>query len=341
MNPLLVGAENHLGDNPFLPHRWLRNGNLQTVVGSQQRRQFPWGWAKCKTDRLELGNGSQVDVTYLVRDARRPTLIAIHGMAGSSQSLYMQALSHKAFRQGWNFALPSLYNVEPHPSRPKIFHAGCSREIEDIIKIFSRRHSLRALVLVGVSMGGNIVLKMLGEWGKDCPGFVRAAAAISPLVDLMSSWSILDQRSNLLYRWYYLRRLRRLALRRSNLMGRFLDMDKLKRVNTIRAFDELFTAPLSGYQGAFDYYQKVSSISVLPRINVPTLVIHSKDDPLLPWQPLARPEISQNHSLLVHMTRHGGHVAFIARAPGQDVDRAWAENRVIDFFSIAAEADDG
>jgi len=111
----------------------------------------------------------------------------------------------------------------------------------------------------------------------------------------------------------------------------------LRRVNTIRDFDELITAPLSGYESAFHYYQDVSSISLIPRIKVPTLLIHSKDDPLLPWQPLAGPEISENPSLLVHMTKHGGHAAFIARDPGKDIDRSWAENRAIDFFDAATK----
>jgi len=336
MNPersvdILSAASVNLRENPFVPHPLLRNGHFQSVVGSQQRRQFPWGWQHCQEEFLKLKDGSEVKNKFLVDDGRRPTLIVIHGMSGSSESGYMLALSHKAYNQGWNFLLPSLYNVEAAPDRPKIFHAGCSDRTAEIIDICTRRHGLEVIVLAGVSMGGNILLKLLGEWGADCPGAVRAAAAISPLVDLVRSWKVLDKPSNSLYRWYYLRRLRRL----SEVNSRFLDLERLARVKTIREFDQLVTAPLSGFSSAFDYYRKVSAVSLLPQINLPTLVIHSKDDPLLPWEPLAGSEIADHATLLVHLTASGGHVAFIAKDKQKDIDRSWAENRLIDFLSLA------
>ena len=127
------------------------------------------------------------------------------------------------------------------------------------------------------------------------------------------------------------RRLRELSRR----LGHFLDLRKLRQVRTIREFDELVTAPLAGFDDALHYYREVSSVSLLSRVVVPVLLVHSKGDPLLPWEPFARPEIFYNRSLLVHLTESGGHAAFIARKQRRDVDRSWAENRVIDFFRIA------
>jgi len=331
---ILSAASVNLRENPFVPHPLLRNGHFQSVVGSQQRRQFPWGWKHCHEEILELEDGSEVKSKFLVDDGRRPTLIVIHGMSGSSESGYMLALSHKAYVQGWNFVLPSLYNVEAAPDRPKIFHAGCSDRIAEIIDICTLRHGLEVIVLAGISMGGNILLKLLGEWGSDPPAAVRAAATISPLVDLMRSWKILDKPSNSLYRWHYLRRLRQLSMLRPEFTSHFMDLESLAKVRTILGFDELVTAPLSGFSNAFDYYRKVSAVSLLLRISLPTLIIHSKDDPLLPWEPLAGSEVAGNDSLLISLTGAGGHVAFIAKEQKNDIDRSWAENRLIDFLSL-------
>ena len=106
---IIDGTEQILRQNPFEPHPWLWSGGLQTIIGSRQRREFPWGWTNCCHETLTLSDGSQVAVEFLILDPDAPTLGAIHGMSGSSRSLYMQALSHKAFRRGWNFLLLNLY----------------------------------------------------------------------------------------------------------------------------------------------------------------------------------------------------------------------------------------
>jgi len=334
---ILARARSNLQENPFVPHSLLRWGHLQTIVGSQQRRQFPWGWKNCSEEVLELGDGVKVKIRFRVTDSERPTLLAIHGMSGSSESGYMLALSHKASLRGWNFILPSLYDVASDPEQPRIFHAGSSDYVSEILEICTRQYSLKSILLAGISMGGNILMKLLGEWGHTVPSATMAAAVISPLVDLESSWPLLDKPSNLLYRRYYLRRLRWLSMRRPTMMERFVSLEKLRRVNTIREFDELVTAPLAGFDDAFHYYREVSSSPLLGRIRVPTIILHSKDDPLLPWQPLTKEEVTSNESLLIHLTQTGGHVAFIAREQKKDIDRSWAENRLIDFFGIAAD----
>jgi predicted alpha/beta-fold hydrolase len=332
---ILSCARSNLEENPFVCHPMLRPGHFQTIVGSQQHRRFPWGWQDCSEELVELSDGAQVKIKLRVVDAQRPTLMAIHGMSGSNTSGYMLALSHKASRKGWNFILPSLYDLAEAAEKPRIFHAGSSDSVSEILEVCTRRHGLQGVLLAGISMGGNILLKLLGEWGSSGPAGVTAAAVISPLMDLMSSWSVLDKPSNLLYRWYYLRRLRRLSMRRPALMRPFVDFDRLRQVRTIRGFDELVTAPLAGFDDAFHYYREVSAIGTISEVNIPTLVVHSKDDPLLPWAPLVREEVTGNRSLLLHLTESGGHVAFIAKEQRRDIDRSWAENRVIDFLGLA------
>jgi predicted alpha/beta-fold hydrolase len=318
---------------PFRPHPALWNGHLQTIVASQQRRKFKWGWKACVTKAIRLSDGAVVRAEVVFNDESSPTLVAVHGMGGSSESMYMLGLSHKAYREGWNSVRLSLYNLNPRVERPKVFHAGCSGDLGEISGHLFKQFGFDRCFYVGVSLGGNILLKLLGEWGDDYPPQFLAAATISPLVDLTASWKILDSKSNFLYRLYYVSRLRRLALRRADALASYVDIEKLKNVRTIREFDETFTVPLSGYRDVFEYYREASAASGLGQIRVPTLAIHSRDDPLLPWRPLASPAAEQNPHLMLALSERGGHAAFV-EGVRQDIDRSWAENRVFDFFRL-------
>jgi len=327
------GFSQYLEERPFWPHPALWNGHLQTIVGSQQRRSFEWGWKACVSKTITLSDGAVVRAEVVFCDEAAPTLVAVHGMGGSSDSMYMLGLSHKAYLEGWNSVRLSLYNLNSNLEHPKIFHAGCSHDLAEIASALFKRFGFDKCVFVGMSMGGNILLKLLGEWGGDYPPNILAAAAISPLVDLTASWRILDSRSNRLYRWYYVSRLRRLALARADALSPYLDVEKLRQVRTIREFDEAFTVPLSGYQDVLEYYRESSAVSKLGQIRVPTLLVHSRDDPLLPWCPLVCPAVEENPRLMLALSKRGGHGAFV-EGSRRDIDRSWAENRVVDFFRL-------
>lgn len=317
---------------PFQPPPWLRSGHLQTLAASRWSREFPWGWKHSSRVVLDLKDGSRVSLVKIVRDLGAPTLVVLHGMGGSSRSGYMLGLSHKAYTLGWNSALIDLYNVNMKLERPKIFHAGCSPDCRHILQLLSGMPEFGPLLLVGVSMGGNILLKTLGEWGHDTPGEILAAATLSPLMDLEAGCLRIDHPSNSLYRWYFLRRLKELTRRKASLLEGLVDLERLWSVRSIRDFDELVTAPLSGFKGAADYYRRSSSSRWLGKIRIPTLVIHAKDDPLLPWEPLKASEILANPYLYTQLTEHGGHVGFIEGGEANGWDRSWAENRILDYL---------
>ncbi|UCF37187.1 MAG: alpha/beta fold hydrolase [Acidobacteriota bacterium] len=319
-----------LEQKPFRPHRLLPTGHLQTVIGARQRRTFDWGWKSIRQENLKLRDDSTVQVKYAAVKTSAPTVVVIHGMAGSSESAYMLGLSKKAYVRGWNSILLDLYNHNPDRVRPKVFHAGCSDEVAEILELVSNRYTLQSFFLVGLWMGGNILLKLLGELGAEAAGRIVGGAVISPLVDLTESWPVFDHWSNWLYKNYYLGRLRRLTLQNPGSVENWVDLDHLARVRTIREFDEVVTVPLGGFSTVDEYYRKASSAPLLDRIAVPTLIIHSQDDPLLPSRPLVE-KASGNPNLCLHLTPRGGHVAFVERR-GIDRDRSWAENRVIDFF---------
>lgn len=329
-----------LKDRSFRPPFWLRGAHRQTLVGSLMKRDFSWGWKHSREDFVDLLCGARVRLVGIWQDLRRPTVVVVHGTGGSSESTYMKGLSHKAHREGWNAVLPNLYNTNPALERPKVFHSGSSREFEEIIEQLILKHQVEEIYLAGVSMGGNILLKLLGEWGRSHPDQVKAAAVISPLVDLRASWKILEKPSNCFVQHHMVTNLKRRVRQGLPSLDGFVDQEALSRARTFRQFDELYTAPLAGFRDALDYYEKASALPHLKNIHVPTLLLHALDDPLLPAEPFLAPQVRSNPSLEVVLTQRGGHVGFIAKDGQGDLDRFWAENRVIDFFRFVSSPDD-
>ena len=318
---------------PFRPHRVIPHPHLQTVASALARRDFGWGAPNTETLALELPGQVCVRTECYFGNPGAPTLLAIHGVGGSSQSPYMQGFLHKACREGWNAVLLNLYDLNLGGNRPVIFHSGSSRELEGIVNRVLDLDPCGTLVLVAVSMGGNILLKLLGEWGEGAPDRVRAAAVISPLVDLVASWDTLDRRTNRHYRWHYVQGLKRVVRRHERDLARHIDVEGIRNIKSIREFDELFTSVLGGFEDAFDYYRQASASPWLGKIRVPTLVLHSKRDPILSWRPLMTAGLRENPNVLLWLSREGGHVGFIEQER-RDIDRNWAENRVIDFARL-------
>ena len=321
-----------LRQRPFQPPRWLRSGHTQTIAASFWKRERfqAESWSESE---VRLGDGTRVQLDCIWQEPSRPTLVAIHGLAGSSLSGYMLGFSQKARNLGWNAVLLKLYDVSPDDNRAKIFHAGASQEVGGILA-WIRQRSFGPLLAVGISMGGNILMKLLGEWGMKGTQWVDSAAAISPLLDLDLSAKLLMKPSNLLYRRYFVQRLKSVVLQREAHWRRFVNVDDLLAVRSVHAFDSLFTVPLGGFQDVQEYYQKASALPLMRRVGVPTLLIHAKDDPIIPWEPLQDWQVCSNPALHICLTDRGGHVGFIGKAVREDFDCFWAENRVIDFFCL-------
>ncbi len=315
---------------PFRPHRVFPHPHLQTIASAMARRDFGWGAPRTETLALELPGQARVHTECCFANPGAPTLLVIHGMGGSSQSPYMQGFLHKAFREGWNAVLLNLYDLNLVGDRPVIFHSGSSRELDGIVRRVLDLDPCGPLVLVAVSMGANILLKLLGEWGEGVPDRVRAAAVVSPLVDLVASWDTLDRLTNRHYRWHYVQGLKQVVRRNEKDLSRHIDVEGIRRIKSIREFDEIFTSVLGKFRDAFDYYRRASAAPWLGKIQVPTLVLHSKRDPILPWGPLMNASLRENPNILLWLSREGGHVGFIEQE-GPDIDRNWAENRIIDY----------
>ncbi|GAB4247072.1 MAG: alpha/beta fold hydrolase [Acidobacteriota bacterium] len=315
---------------PFVPHPLMPLGDLQTVCGAMWRREFP-PLHPVVLHAISLRDGGIVEAEWVRAFPGRPVLLVVHGMAGSCRSCYVQALAHKALQRGWNALLPSFYDRRK-PSRRRLLHAGSSDALQDILDEAVRLAGGAPVFLVGVSLGGNICLKCLGELGEAARSRVAAAVMISPLVDLSASWRGMEARRAWLYRRYFVSRLREAVVRERDGWSRIVDVAALEKIRTIREFDEIVTVPLGGFASVFHYYEVASAVHVLDRIAVPTLVIHALDDPILPVAPLRSEAFHGNPHLALWLTRRGGHVGFIERTPSGP-DRAWAENRAVEFFA--------
>jgi predicted alpha/beta-fold hydrolase len=220
---------------------------------------------------------------------------------------------------------------------PTLYHGGLSADLKAVVKELIEKYKISQMVLVGFSLGGNLVLKLAGEYGDQPPPEILGVCAVSPSVDLTASAELILKRSNWIYQQDFVRRLKIRIRTKHKLYPHLYDISDLKQVRTLKEFDERFTAPAHGFANADDYYYRSSSLRVIDRVRIPTLIIHAEDDPFIPFAPLRDPVVAGNPYLLLIGTEQGGHVAFISTGETPDEDRFWAENRVLDFCKLAIE----
>ncbi|MGH9967037.1 MAG: YheT family hydrolase [Pyrinomonadaceae bacterium] len=324
---------------PFRPHPLFTSGHAQTLAGfAWPRRLQPQSYQD--EERLfQVAPDTQVlaHCRWQPAPGDHPTVVIWHGMEGSTSSVYMIATAEKAFRAGFNVVRVNLRNCGgTEHLTPTLYHGGISDDLRAVVTELIERDGLKRLFLVGFSLGGNLVLKLAGEYDESPPNEVLAVCAISPSFDLSASAESIRGRSNWIYQRDFLRRLKKRIDLKGKLYPELYDTSEVHLVRSVREFDERFTAVAHGFLNAADYYYKASAIRVVDRIRLPTLIIHAQDDPLIPFAPLSDPLVTENPYILLLAPERGGHVAFISAKPGvPDTDRFWAENRVVEFCKLA------
>src|SRR6185369_5383094 len=264
------------------------------------------------------------------------TLVMWHGIEGSSNSAYMLATAEKAFRAGLNVVRMNNRNCGgTERLTPTLYHGGMSGDVRAVLSELMDRDRLPAIVVVGFSLGGNIVLKLAGEYGDRAPEQLRGVAAISPSVDLLASSQLLMSPRNWIYHKNFLFYLKRRIKVKEHLFPGTYDLNALRKISTLREFDSVYVAPAFGFADVDDYYTRASSLPHIAHIRIPTVIIHAQDDPFVPFAPLRTPSVSQNSNVLLLAPERGGHLAFLS-AVIEDEDRFWAENRLIDFCRVVA-----
>jgi hypothetical protein len=259
------------------------------------------------------------------------TVIVVHGLEGSVESRYMIGTGSKAWAAGMNVVRMNMRNCgDTEHLGPSLYNSSMSADVGVVVKSLITDEHLPAIALVGYSMGGNLVLKLLGEWGSEAPPQVKAAVGVSPAMDLAPSADALHDLANRIYEYRFLKSLRKRVRRKAALYPGLYDVKYLRGLRSIRDFDEQITARYCGFAGAQDYYDRASSANVLDRIAVPTLVLHADDDPFIRVLPETRENLLNNPHITYIETAAGGHCAFLAEPDGYD--GRWAERQAMRFI---------
>ena len=258
-------------------------------------------------------------------------VIIVHGLEGSVESQYVIGSGSKAWSAGMSVVRMNMRNCgNTETLTPTLYHSGLSADVGAVAKALIDDESLERVSIVGFSMGGNLALKLAGEWSNQAPPQVKAFAAVSPAMDLAASADALHSWSNWLYEQRFLRGLRKRYKRKAMLFPDVYDLAHLRRFASIREFDHEITARYEGFTGADDYYARAAAARVLQQILVPTLVLHADDDPFIRILPETRNKLVANPAIRFIETRQGGHCAFLA--PPNGYDGRWAEKMLVEFL---------
>lgn len=316
----------------FTPHRGLANGHLQTIIGNYLPRPALAISSEKELVTVDPSDGSRVLCLChwqpeAVR-ANRLTLVLVHGLEGSSYSKYIRGLAARGWQAGCNIVRMNMRNCGGTDDlTPTLYHSGLSGDVATVIDHFAGKFSLTRIALVGYSMGGNMVLKLAGEWGARKP--LTAVAAVCPAIDLAAGSDALHRSINRIYEQHFLNRLMRRYQRKVELFPEIYS-DTITRPRSIRDFDNRVVARYWHFRDADDYYFTAAAARVVDRIAVPTFFLCAADDPFVRLTPETRAKIAANPAIDFVEAKHGGHCAFLGRAQGEEIH--WAEAAVIRYL---------
>ena len=332
----------------YRPAWWVPGAHAQTLYGKvvRQSRHAPPPDPRYRTERWDTPDGDFVDVVRLDVGSHAPRLVLLHGLEGGERSHYVQGLFAQARRRGWGMDLLIHRSCGEEMNRQRRFyHSGETSDLALVVARIAAEQPDRPLVLAGVSLGGNVLLKYLGERGPRAEGLtdaaadpdpvppnVRGAVAISVPYDLARGSRHVNQGFARLYEWNFLRSLVGKVEQKLAVYPDLVDRERLARLRTLWDFDDLLTAGVHGFAGAEDYYAQSSSLGYLTRIRVPSLLLSAVDDPFLPAEVLdeVRRAADVNGCLTLEFHGRGGHVGFVGgRVPWRP--DYYAERRVFEW----------
>jgi predicted alpha/beta-fold hydrolase len=343
----------------YTPPRWLRNAHAQTIYAAclAPRPRIFW-----RRERWRSPDGDFIDLDWLAGAAagagttpsgeaslcaaqgmqcaaasESVLIVLFHGLEGSSKSHYARTLMQGVAERGWCGVVVHFRGCSGEPNQlPRAYHSGDSEEIDWILRRMRSQYR-GPIAAIGVSLGGNVLLKWLGERGALARATLAAACAVSAPVDLTAAGAALDGGINRVYAWNFLRTLKRKGMELVRRHPGLLELEPLRRAFTLHAFDDHVTAPLHGFFGADDYWRRASSKPWLKHIAVPTLLLNARDDPFLPARALpSAADVSA--AVALELPEHGGHAAFVSgRFPGS-LD--WMPQRTLSFIAHALRARD-
>ena len=318
----------------YQPAWWIPGAHLRTLWGKFMRPRMP---LPTRTERWTTEDNDFLDLHRLDAPVGAPRLLILHGLEGTARSHYAGGLLKEAQRRGWAADLLIFRSCGDEPNRAlRFYHSGETSDLDAVVRRLIAEDPSRPLLLVGVSLGGNVLLKWLGEQGERVPEQLRGAAAVSVPFDLARGSRFLDRGFSRFYQAHFLRSLRRKAIGKSALYPRSIRPEVVRRARTLYQFDDLVTAPVHGFRDADDYYTRSSSLHFLAHVRTQTLLLSARDDPFLPSAVLGevREIARENPSLHLEFVDRGGHVGFISGTlPWRPF--YYAEWRVAEFLANA------
>jgi uncharacterized protein len=315
----------------FRPRRGLRGGHVQTIANFLLRRRLVLPTPEERLIDVEPGVKVLCHCHWQADRKGALTVVIVHGLEGSSDSDYMLGISEKGLAAGMNVIRMNQRNCGGTEAlSATLYHSGRSSDVAAVAENLVINDKISRLALVGYSMGGNLVLKLAGEWGKEGPPEFRAVVAVCPALDLAASADALHLVGNRLYEYYFLWKLRRRLREKARLFPGKFDLLRLRGASTLREFDDKITAYYCGFEGASDYYARAAASNVVDRIAVPAFVLHAANDPFIRILPETRGKISANPNIAFLEAGDGGHCSFLADRDGDD--GYWAERQVVEFL---------
>jgi predicted alpha/beta-fold hydrolase len=334
--PILSPAVSRFSKDTYSPAWWVPGAHLQTLWGKLVRRPPT---VATNAERWATPDGDALEIRRLAApagaSAEVPRLLVLHGLEGTIRSHYVLGLLHQARRRGWAADVLIFRGCNGElPRARRFYHSGETSDLDFVVQRLVRQHPKQPLLIVGVSLGGNVLLKWLGERGASVPAELRAAAAISVPYDLERGSRQIERGFSRLYTVHFLRTLRRKALAKlAEDPGLFAE-GPLRAARTLTEFDDAVTAPVHGFADARDYYTRSSARHFLAGVRRPTLLISAYDDPFLPREVLDDVALTASHNRCLQVEFHarGGHVGFVSgRVPWRPL--YYAEERVATYLA--------
>jgi predicted alpha/beta-fold hydrolase len=315
----------------YSPSWWLPGPHARTIWGRFFRRTPP---IPTRTERWDTVDGDFLDIVRLEGGQGHPRLVMLHGLEGAPRSHYARGLFLEAARRGWSADLLIFRGCGAEPNRnPRFYHSGETEDVDDVVNRLIGENPEAPVVMAGVSLGGNVLLKWLGELGSAVPKQVIAAATVSVPFDLERAARHIERGFAQVYQQHFLKSLRRKALAKLDRYPGLMSRARVEAAHTLYDFDDAVTAPVHGFANASDYYTRSSSIRFLEHVRIPTLLLNAVDDPFLPADVLADVErvVRSNSYVAIEFPRSGGHVGFVS---GHNPFRPfyYAEWRVAEFL---------
>ena len=305
----------------FRPAWWLPGAHLQTIYPSLSRRRLR---PELLRERVELADGDFIDLDW-TQPAPGPIVLVLHGLEGSLESHYTGGILSALAAQGYRAVMMYFRGCSGEPNRlPRSYHSGETGDLHTVIEHIRLRHPATPVAVIGYSLGGNVLLKWLGEQGEKAA--VKTAVAVSVPFELNRAARQLERGLSQIYQKYLLNKLRKSVTAKAATHPPPVPLTQLAELKTFRQFDNAITAPLHGFRNVDDYYTRSSSRQYLHRIRIPTLIIHALDDPFLPADAIPSDK-DLAPSVTLELSPHGGHVGFVAGShPGKA--QYWLESRI-------------